>query len=371
MTVGGSARPHAADGRRVTGWVHRVWGLGLWILCNAAVAALSVEPSPMVPADPLWLLPSVVIFTWAIFTWAIFTWAIFTWAVYRVARLVRPDAPWRIAQYVLVLAIPAAAADVLRGQGEVMVIAVMLHAAVDLAWRRWARGGLLAAMVVTVLAVDHLDFAPAYTAMTAVRAATALCTLGAAFLAYRRLDGRTATLVALMLAVSWLALFGPRGWEGPFVGVAVLAALTLFAERRRRPQAALPVLLGALAVGLGTPVHGAWAHRPVLVLLLYVYIAAVLAQRRTLVDPEPEPARPGDWRPDRVAIVLCAAVPALYAVAWMPTEVSLRQWLSSFEVVDYLLLVVALNLIGVALVVATGPLWAWMRGRTTRPTLED
>lgn len=460
MTVGGSARPRAraADGRCVTGWVRRNWGPALWALFNAAIAVLAAVLAvtrPMetavgpyaaaaldwwagrpVPAADVPLLPSANLMFGPLAllplgiadqVWRLLSVAALTWAVYRAADLVRPDAPGPVAFRVLALAIPAAATGVMRGDWDVMTTAVLLHAAVDLAWDRRARGGLLLALsavaqptalvpallfgavrprvlpwllagLAAVLAVpflhpapayvagqyaallDRLDLAPPYTAMTAVRVGGALCTLGAAFLAYRRLDGRTAALVTLMLAVAYTVLADPRTGDGSFLGIAVLAGMALFAERRRRPAAVLPVLLGALAVGLGVHVYGDWIGigeavqgwlKPALTLLLYAYAVAVVAWPRTLVDPDPEPARRCDWRPDRVALVLCAVVPPLYAGSRLLTQAPLRQWLSSFEVLDYLILVVALNLIGVALVVATGPLWNWMRGRPLRPNAEE
>ncbi|HYH18661.1 MAG TPA: glycosyltransferase family 87 protein [Azospirillum sp.] len=453
--------------------MRRNWGLALWILFNAAIAVLAFAtpmraiththlnatldwwasrpvhtdgtggfphlPSANLLFGPLALLPPEL----ADQIWRLLSVAVLTWAVYRAAGLVRPDAPGRVAHGVLVLTIPAAALGILRGQWDVMMFAVLLHATVDLAWNRRARGALLLALAVAVqplalvpallfgalrpraapwllaglaavvaapflhpdpayvagqyaamadtlrAAADrsrgldlgallaHLGITPAYATMAGVRVAAALCTLGTAYLAYRRLESRTATLVTLMLAIAFLTLFDPHTDEGAFTGVAALAALALFAEHRRRP-AALPVLLGGLALGLGTHVYGAWIDRPThgwlkptLILLLYVYIAAVVARRRTLVDPDPEPARRGDWRPDRVAFVLCAAVLPLYAGARLLAQAPLRRWLSAFEVVDYLILVVGLNLIGVAVVVATGPLWNWMRGRPLRPTEED
>lgn len=323
---------------------------------SSAVLYGPLAALPLGLCDQLWRLGLVLVFSTAVF---------------RAAALMRPDAGARTASWVLALAIPTASINVLRGQWEMMMLAVVMHAAVDIARDRSRRGGLLLALAValkplalvpallygalrpdvrkplllgialafavpflhpdpgyvagqyaamvtklTVAAapdsgrwfdltrlLTELGLRPSYAAMTIVRVGAAGLTLAAAWAASRRLDRPTAALVTLMLAVFYLVLFNPRTEEGSYLNVAALAALTAFAEIRRRPGSLLPSLLLAAVFGLGAHFYGDWIYRPTqmwlkqaVTLLLYGYPALVIATRRSLLDPLPQPASSGDRR---------------------------------------------------------------------------
>lgn len=445
------------------------WALALWALFNAVIAGMALLwplwpstrgyvastldwwsgeplytvglhgflhfPAAAVLFGPFALLPPVV----ADQTWRLLSVLVFTLAVYRAARLIRPDDGGRIAPYVLLLAFPAASLDILRGQWELISFAVLLHAAVDVARGRDARGGLLLALAVALKPAAlvpvllfgmvrgrllvwmlpglaaiflgpflHADPAyvarqyaamvkalstaaspdgrwydmaallgtvglePAYASMTAVRAVALTITLWIGVLAYRRLDRPTAALVLLMLGVSAMLLFGPLVGEGAYVALATLAALAAFAEAARRPLAALPVLLGALALVLGTHLYGDWLHKPVqgwlepaLASAFWSYAATLVATRRAIVDPPPEPVHVHTWLPNRVALVACLALPPAFGIYRLVTAASLRNRLTGFTSTDFLILVVVLNVVAFALVTASGPILSWMRGRKT------
>ncbi|HYG89795.1 MAG TPA: glycosyltransferase 87 family protein [Azospirillum sp.] len=216
----------------------------------------------------------------------------------------------------------------------------------------------------------RLGLTPAYASMTAVRVIAAIATLWAGVQAYRRLDRPTAALVVLMLAVTGLLLFGPHTGEEAYVGLATLAGLAAFAEVARRPLAALPVLLGALALALGTHLYGDWLHRPMhgwlkptLALAFYGYAAMLIATGRSIVDPPPEPMHVHTWLPNRVALVVCLALPPAFGIYRLVTAASLPNRLTGFTTTDFLILVVVLNVVAFALVTASGPILAWMRGR--------
>lgn len=82
--------------------------------------------------------------------WRLIQAGILAWAVWRAARLLLPDGGDRMAPRVLALVIPAVSINLLRGQWELIMAAVLLHAAVDAAWGRWVRGGLILALAVAL-----------------------------------------------------------------------------------------------------------------------------------------------------------------------------------------------------------------------------
>ncbi|MBP2308488.1 DUF2029 domain-containing protein [Azospirillum melinis] len=82
--------------------------------------------------------------------WRLAMVAVFSGAVYRVALLLHPYMGRTLAAWVLVAAIPTASINVLRGQCELMMMSVVLHAAVDLAHRRDRRGATMLALAVAL-----------------------------------------------------------------------------------------------------------------------------------------------------------------------------------------------------------------------------
>lgn len=395
-------------------------------LYDAAAPFLHLPAAAML-FSPFACLPPVV----ADQVWRLLSAAVLTLAVYRAARLLRPDDDGRVAQYVLALTIPAATLDLLLSHWELIALGVLLHATVDAAMRHDGRGGLMLALA-TVLnpaaavpaallgiacprvlpwlgaglaavvlgpflhadpayavrqyrdfvdallqAAGGYDLAAAlraasgaYVPMHGVRVATGLAALWAALLAYRRLDRPSAAFAALMLGVPWVLLFDPRTTDGSYVGLAVLAALAAFVEHARRPLAALPVLLGAMAAALGVHLLGDWINQPTLgwlrqglALGFAGYALLLIAAARPLADPPPEPVHVRIWWPNRVTLVLCLLTVPVYGLYRVVTAASLRNRLSSFDTTDFLILVVSLNVLAFAVVTAAGPVLAWMRGR--------
>ena len=463
MDGAGVHREAAGTGTRgPAGLLRADWALVLWILVNASVAALALF-RPLLPstrafvassldwwaAEPVYasaagflhLPAAAVLFTpFALLPlvaadqlWRLLSVAVLTLAVYRAARLLRPDDGGRVAQFVLVLAIPAVGIDLLHGRWELITLGVLLHATVDIAMRHEARGGLLlalaavlnpAALVPALLfgavcrrvlpwlliglaaallgpflhphpayvaqqyaalaealpgaaggfdvaaALRRLGLEPTYALMAGVRVAAAAAMLWAGVEAYRRLDRPSAAVAVLMLGVQWVLLFDPRTTEGTYAALAVLAGLAAFVEHARRPLAALPVLLGAMALVLGLYLYGDWIQRPTqgwlrqaLALAFTGYVAMLIDTGRSLADPPPEPVHVHNWLPNRVALVVCLLVAPAFGIYRLITAASLRGRLSSFDTTDFLILVVSLNVMAFALVTAAGPVLAWMRGR--------
>jgi alpha-1,2-mannosyltransferase len=74
--------------------------------------------------------------------WRWLGFGLLTAGLFRVAILLRPDASRRFLALVLLLAIPGVAGMVRNGQATVIMTALMIHAAVDVAGRRWTRAAL-------------------------------------------------------------------------------------------------------------------------------------------------------------------------------------------------------------------------------------
>ncbi len=294
--------------------------------------------------------------------WRLLIVAAFSSAVYRALTLILPGVEHRLTAWVLVAAIPTASINILRGQGELMMLAIIMHAAVDIGRCQDRRGGALLALAVALkplALVPALLFAavrpntraplsfgliaafaipflhpdpgyvagqyvalvgklataaapdsgrwfdltrlfaeaglhPTYSLMTELRLVAALLTLSVAWVAVRRLDHRTGTLVTLMLSAWYLALFNPRTEEGSYLSIAVLTMLAALAERRRSCAWSNPVsaMLGVAVVGLGAHFYGDWIYRPTqmwlkqaVTLILFVYLVWVVVAGRNLAAP--------------------------------------------------------------------------------------
>ncbi|BAI75435.1 hypothetical protein AZL_c01420 (plasmid) [Azospirillum sp. B510] len=99
-------------------------------------------PSSAVLLGPLAALPLAV----GDQIWRLVMVAVFTGAVYRVALLLHPTMGRTLAAWVLVAAIPTASINILRGQCELMMLSVILHAVVDLARGHDRRGAVMLAL---------------------------------------------------------------------------------------------------------------------------------------------------------------------------------------------------------------------------------
>lgn len=103
-------------------------------------------PSSAFLFGPLALLPLPLLDQ----VWRLIQAGVLAWAVWRAVRMLLPGDEDNLAPRVLALAIPAVSINLLRGQWELVMAAVLLHAAVDVAWGRWTRGGLLLALAVAL-----------------------------------------------------------------------------------------------------------------------------------------------------------------------------------------------------------------------------
>ncbi|PWC33345.1 glycosyltransferase 87 family protein [Azospirillum sp. TSO35-2] len=102
---------------------------------SSAVLLGPLAALPLEVGDQLWRLVMV---------------AVFSGAVYRVAALLHPNMGRTLAAWVLVAAIPTASINILRGQCELIMMSVVLHAAVDLARGHDRRGGRMLALAVAL-----------------------------------------------------------------------------------------------------------------------------------------------------------------------------------------------------------------------------
>ncbi|WP_448189811.1 glycosyltransferase family 87 protein [Azospirillum sp. sgz301742] len=82
--------------------------------------------------------------------WRLLLVAVFSAAIARTAALLRRDAAHWTAAWVLALAIPTASINLLRGQWELMMVSIILHAAIDIARGDERRGGWLLALAVAL-----------------------------------------------------------------------------------------------------------------------------------------------------------------------------------------------------------------------------
>lgn len=136
------ARPH----RPITNIYHAAataWWSGQPVYTEGIHGFLYL-PSAAVLFGPFTLLPVPV----ADHLWRLLSLALLTWGVARVAGLFAPERRWSWAQWILAMGIPTLAVNVLRTQWELTMLALLLHAAVDVAGERWRRAGLLLALSV-------------------------------------------------------------------------------------------------------------------------------------------------------------------------------------------------------------------------------
>lgn len=82
--------------------------------------------------------------------WRLLILVAFTTAVLRAVALMRPDSRLPVAAWVLALVIPTASINLLRGQCEMMMLALLMHATIDLASGHDRRGGALLALTVAL-----------------------------------------------------------------------------------------------------------------------------------------------------------------------------------------------------------------------------
>jgi hypothetical protein len=111
-------------------------------------------PSSAVLYSPLAWLPPLA----GSMGWRWLSAALFTWAVVRLARVSVPEAARATLALALLVMIPAATVNLVRAQSEMIMAALMIHAAVDLAGRRWwpATLGVCLAVAIKPLALVML-----------------------------------------------------------------------------------------------------------------------------------------------------------------------------------------------------------------------
>lgn len=120
-----------------------------------------------------------------------------------------------------------------------------------------------------------------------LRLGAAVATLGAAWLACRRLGDRAPVLI-LALAVTYLMLFNPRTVQGHYMDLAAMLGLFAGLEWWRLGRRHLAVALGFLALLLGSHLYGAafyYGTDPWLRPLVAVVFAGYLAWRLAGAPP--------------------------------------------------------------------------------------
>jgi alpha-1,2-mannosyltransferase len=103
-------------------------------------------PSSAVLFGPLAALPPSL----CDLVWRLLIVTAFSSAVYRALTLILPGVEHRLTAWVLVAAIPTASINILRGQCEMMMLAIVMHAAVDIGQGRDRRGGWLLTLAVAL-----------------------------------------------------------------------------------------------------------------------------------------------------------------------------------------------------------------------------
>lgn len=354
---------------RFAAWWRERGGWALWALFFLVISVLAVA-KPLRPitriyhasaiewwaSQPVYTggihgflyLPSSAVlfgpFTWlsvpvADHMWRLLGIGLTTWAVLRAVELVRPGEGRRVAQWVLALAIPTLSVNLLRSQWELMMFAVLLHAAVDIGRERWARGGLLLAFAVALkplALVPALLFAavrprlrvwlgigvavalivpfahpdPAYVAAQYVAMVSKLTT------AAQPDSGRWFELTMMLKAFGFSPAYETMTFVRIGAAIATLAAAWIMVRRMAEPRAALMVLwLAALYLVLFNPrtEEGSYAN---VALLAGVF----------LFDERGRAARALPWLLGAVALGLGAHFYGDWV--YRPTETWLKQLLA-------------------------------------------
>ena len=130
------------------------------------------------PSSALLFSP-IAYFPWGAggMVWRWLSFVLITWAVWRLTRLALPERFWgSVIGLVLLAAIPASTVNLVRAQSEVIMAALMIHAAVDLGRQRWSWAALSLCLAVALkpLALVMLLLAAAVMPPLRLRAALGL-----------------------------------------------------------------------------------------------------------------------------------------------------------------------------------------------------
>lgn len=147
-------------------------------LYNGAVHGFLYLPSSAVLFSPFAYLPHPI----GGMAWRWLAFVLFTWAVWRLARLALPARFWRSTLcLILLFIIPSSTVNLVRAQSEVIMVALMIHAAVDLGRGQWWRSTLALGLAVAIkpLALVMLLLAAAIVPQMRWRLGLALVAVGA------------------------------------------------------------------------------------------------------------------------------------------------------------------------------------------------
>ena len=257
-------------------------------------------PSSAVLFSPFAFLPYPV----GSMAWRWLAFALFTWAMWRLARLALPLRFWRSTLcLILLFIIPSSTVNLVRAQSEVIMVALMIHAAVDLGRGQWWRSTLALCLAVAIKPLALVMLLMAAATVPAMRGRLALGMVGVALLPFVHPDwsyvvsqyealahqmvvavdpgpGRwneltalltrfhlelsedSMTLVRLIGAGGTLALaLAARRWHGPVLGSVILLALAvsyqlLFNPRTEEGSYLNLAALAALFAGIAWYVEG-------------------------------------------------------------------------------------------------------------------
>lgn len=181
------SRPISARLRNWKAWTPHV-PAGLWLLMGIATAIVAwVQPHRLnmrvyrVAVENWWagaelyvegihgflyLPPSVTLFMpfvwlgagWDDQAWRWLQFVLYTGAVWRLARLMARENAYVLASFAAVVMLPAAGSDMVRGNASVAMMALLIHAAVDMSQRRWTLSAFAAALAFALkpLAIAYL-----------------------------------------------------------------------------------------------------------------------------------------------------------------------------------------------------------------------
>jgi hypothetical protein len=144
LFIGCSMVAYLTPGRSVTG-IYRQATQAWWAgqkLYTPEIHGFLYFPASAIFYTPFAFLPPVL----GDFAWRSLSVVLLLSGVVRLARLIDPANARSLTATALWLALAVAGVNVLRAQTEVAMIALMMHATVDIAGRRWIRGALLLAI---------------------------------------------------------------------------------------------------------------------------------------------------------------------------------------------------------------------------------
>lgn len=133
-------QPHRLNMKVYRVAVENWWnGVGLYV--EGIHGFLYLPPSVTLFMPFVWLGPG-----WDDQAWRWLQFLLYTTAAWRLARLLAPERAYGLVAFAAVLILPAAGSDMVRGNASMAMMALLIHAAVDLARGRWTVSAAAAAL---------------------------------------------------------------------------------------------------------------------------------------------------------------------------------------------------------------------------------